>query len=48
MVELRVFAGLTLDETAMALAVNEKTVRRDWLLARAWLRREIGGAPAED
>ncbi|MCB9378732.1 MAG: sigma-70 family RNA polymerase sigma factor [Holophagales bacterium] len=47
-VELRVFAGLTLDETAMALAVNEKTVRRDWLLARAWLRREIGGAPAED
>jgi len=44
-VELRVFAGLTLDETAVALAVNEKTVRRDWLLARAWLRREIGGAP---
>ncbi len=42
-VELRVFAGLTLDETAAALAVNEKTVRRDWLLARAWLRREIGG-----
>lgn len=42
-VELRIFAGLTLDETAAALAVNEKTVRRDWQLARAWLRREIGG-----
>jgi len=43
-VELRIFAGLTLDETAAALAVNEKTVRRDWQLARAWLRRELGGS----
>jgi RNA polymerase sigma factor (TIGR02999 family) len=41
-VELRIFAGLTLEETAVALAVNEKTVRRDWQLARAWLRRELG------
>lgn len=45
-VELRVFAGLTLDETATALAVHEKTVRRDWLFARAWLRREIGAGSA--
>lgn len=44
-VELRIFAGLTLDETAAALAVHEKTVRRDWQLARAWLRRELGGSP---
>lgn len=44
-VELRIFAGLTLDETAAALAVNEKTVRRDWQLARAWLRRELRESP---
>jgi RNA polymerase sigma factor (TIGR02999 family) len=41
-VELRIFVGLTVEETAAALAVNEKTVRRDWLAARAWLRRELG------
>jgi RNA polymerase sigma factor (TIGR02999 family) len=42
-VEQRFFAGLTLDETARALGVSLKTVQRDWTLARAWLRREIGG-----
>ena len=40
-VECRFFAGLTLEETADALAVSTKTVQRDWLLARAWLRKEI-------
>ncbi|QQR74639.1 MAG: sigma-70 family RNA polymerase sigma factor [Holophagales bacterium] len=42
-VEMRVFVGLSVEESAAALAVNEKTVRRDWQLARAWLRRRIGG-----
>ena len=42
-VELRYFAGLSLDETADALGVSEKTVRRRWIVARAWLH----GALAE-
>lgn len=41
-VELRIFVGLTVEEVAEVLGVNEKTVRRDWLVARAWLRRELG------
>jgi RNA polymerase sigma factor (TIGR02999 family) len=41
-VEQRFFAGLTLEETADVLGVSMKTVQRDWLLARAWLRKEIG------
>jgi RNA polymerase sigma factor (sigma-70 family) len=43
-VEHRFFAGLTLDETAENLGVSMKTVQRDWLLARAWLRKEIDRA----
>ena len=41
-VELRFFSGLTVEETATALGVSPKTVKRDWSVARAWLRREIG------
>jgi RNA polymerase sigma factor (TIGR02999 family) len=41
-VELRFFSGLTVDETAAALGVSPKTVKRDWSVARAWLCREIG------
>ncbi|MFN0179901.1 MAG: sigma-70 family RNA polymerase sigma factor [Gemmatimonadales bacterium] len=40
-VERRFFGGLTLEETAAGLDVSLKTVQRDWLLARAWLRKEI-------
>jgi RNA polymerase sigma factor (TIGR02999 family) len=40
-VERRFFGGLTLEETALGLDVSLKTVQRDWLLARAWLRKEI-------
>jgi len=40
-VERRFFGGLTLEETAETLGVSLKTVHRDWLLARAWLRKEI-------
>lgn len=40
-VELRYFSGLTLEETARVLDVSEMTVKRDWNVAKAWLRREI-------
>jgi RNA polymerase sigma factor (TIGR02999 family) len=41
-VEMRFFGGLTIDETAEALRVSPATVKRDWTLLRAWLRRELG------
>jgi RNA polymerase sigma factor (TIGR02999 family) len=40
--ELRYFAGMSLEETAEALKVSPVTVARDWRMAKAWLRREIG------
>ena len=43
-VEMRFFGGLSQAETADALGVNERTVRRDWQYARAWLLREVGRA----
>jgi len=42
-VELRYFGGLTIEETAEALGISQETVARDWRIARAWLRRELGG-----
>ena len=48
-VECRFFAGYSDEETAAALDVSDRTVRRDWLKARAWLRRELGeGLPLAD
>ena len=44
-VELRFFGGLTVEETAEAAGVSPATVKRDWTLARAWLRRELGAGP---
>jgi RNA polymerase sigma factor (TIGR02999 family) len=44
LVELRYFGGLTIEETAEALGVSPATVKREWALARAWLRRELAGA----
>ena len=38
-VELRFYAGLTIDETASVLGVSPATVSREWTMARAWLRR---------
>jgi DNA-directed RNA polymerase specialized sigma24 family protein len=40
-VELRYFAGLTIEESAEALDVSPATVKREWAIARAWLRREL-------
>jgi RNA polymerase sigma factor (TIGR02999 family) len=40
-VELRYFAGLTVEETAEVMHISPTTVKREWRLARAWLHREI-------
>ena len=40
-VECRFFAGMSIEETAAALGVSQATVKRDWVLARAWLHREL-------
>jgi len=45
-VECRFFAGLGDEEIAEALGVTTRTVRRDWVKARAWLNRWLGEAPA--
>ncbi len=42
-VELRLFGGLQVDETATALGVSSSTVDNDWAISRAWLRRELAG-----
>lgn len=42
-VELRYFGGLTIEEAAELLDVSPATVKRDWTVARLWLRRELGG-----
>ena len=40
-VECRYFAGMNIEETATALGTSPATVKRDWLVARAWLNREL-------
>jgi len=40
-VELRFFGGLSVEDTARALNVSESTVKREWRMAKAWLRNEI-------
>jgi RNA polymerase sigma factor (TIGR02999 family) len=41
-VTVRFFAGLTVVESAEALGVSERTIKREWQFARAWLYRELG------
>ena len=41
LVELRYFAGLTIEEAAKVLGVSSATLKRDWQVARAWLFREL-------
>ena len=43
-IELRYFAGLSVEETAEVLHVSPDTVKRDWRLAKLWLLRELEGA----
>jgi RNA polymerase sigma-70 factor (ECF subfamily) len=40
--ELRYFGGMSVDEAAEAIKVSPATVARDWKMARAWMRRELG------
>jgi RNA polymerase sigma factor (TIGR02999 family) len=40
-VELRVFGGLTVEETAEALEISARTVKREWSMAKAWLHQQI-------
>jgi RNA polymerase sigma factor (TIGR02999 family) len=42
-VQLRFFAGLSIDETASAMGVSASTVKREWAFARAYLFRTLGG-----
>jgi RNA polymerase sigma factor (TIGR02999 family) len=46
-VELRYFGGSTIEETADALDISPATVKRGWVMAKAWLKRELepGSAP---
>jgi RNA polymerase sigma factor (TIGR02999 family) len=50
LVELRYFAGLTLEETGEVMNVSPQTISRDWTVARAWLSRRLGpaGGPPPD
>jgi RNA polymerase sigma factor (TIGR02999 family) len=42
-VELRFFAGLTIEDTSEVLGISPATVKRDWITARAWLFRAMTG-----
>jgi RNA polymerase sigma factor (TIGR02999 family) len=46
-VELRFFGGLSVEETAQALGISERTVHNDWAFARAWLFKALGDRSAE-
>ena len=46
-VELRFFGGLSEKEVAAVLKVSERTIRREWGLARAWLYREVSGTSTD-
>jgi RNA polymerase sigma factor (TIGR02999 family) len=43
-VEMRFFAGMSVEETAEALHLSAGTIKHDWRLAKAWLARELGKA----
>jgi RNA polymerase sigma factor (TIGR02999 family) len=45
-VELKFFAGLTIDEAAEALDVSPATIERDWAVAKAWLYERLAADPA--
>jgi RNA polymerase sigma-70 factor (ECF subfamily) len=40
-VELRFFGGLSIEEVALVLGISERTAKRDWTMARAWLHQEL-------
>ena len=46
-VELRFFGGLSVEETADVVGASARTVKRDWQMARAWLKREMARLAAK-
>ena len=48
LVELRIFGGMTVAEAADEMGVSKRTAEREWTAARAWLRRELSTADAND
>jgi RNA polymerase sigma factor (TIGR02999 family) len=47
-IELRFFGGLSVEESAEVLKVSPRTVKREWMFARAWLRSEFGLSPDDN
>jgi RNA polymerase sigma factor (TIGR02999 family) len=47
-VEYRFFGGMSHQETAEALGISEGSVRRDWMIARAWLNHELTRCEADE
>lgn len=47
-VEMRFFWGLDVEEVASALSISSRTVKRDWTVARGWLRRELFRIPRRE
>ena len=47
-VELRYFGGLTVEETAEVIGVSPATIKRQWTIARVWLKRALEGEPARE
>jgi RNA polymerase sigma factor (TIGR02999 family) len=47
LVELRYFTGLNIEEAAETLGISPATLKREWVVARAWLRRELEGTGQE-
>jgi DNA-directed RNA polymerase specialized sigma24 family protein len=46
--QLRYFAGLSVDEAAQSLGLSRATAYRDWTFARAWLLRELAGKEQDE
>jgi RNA polymerase sigma factor (TIGR02999 family) len=46
-VELRVFGGLTVEETASVLGISPRTVKREWSMAKAWLHKQMKRSATE-
>jgi RNA polymerase sigma factor (TIGR02999 family) len=47
-VEMRFFGGLSVEETASALGISDKTVMRDWRIAKLWLHRELSESDTQN